>query len=70
MSGANGEGAARQTQRHGQGRSLAIADYKTILELPAVTDADRQWQGYARQRIAQLTSAPLAPAGRPTNAPR
>jgi tetratricopeptide (TPR) repeat protein len=51
-------------------RSLAIADYKTILELPAVTDADRQWQGYARQRIAQLTSTPLAPAGSPTNAPR
>ena len=40
-------------------RSLAIADYKTILELPAVTDADRQWQGYARQRIEQLKSTPL-----------
>ena len=49
-------------------RGLAIADYKTILELPALTDADRQGQGYARQRIDQLTSA-LAPAGASTNAP-
>jgi hypothetical protein len=48
---------------------LAIADYKTILELPAVTDADRHGQGYARQRIEQLTSTPpLAPAGSSTNA--
>jgi len=43
-------------------RSLAIADYKTILALPAVTDADRQWQTYARQRVDQLTLTTLAPA--------
>jgi tetratricopeptide (TPR) repeat protein len=48
--------------------SLAIADYNTILELPAATDADRQWQAYARRRIVQLTSAPLAPEGS-TNTP-
>ena len=50
-------------------RSLAIADYRTIMALPAVTDADRQGQGYARQRIDQLTSTTLAPAGTSTNAP-
>jgi tetratricopeptide (TPR) repeat protein len=50
-------------------RSLAIADYRTILTLPAVTNADRQGQGYARQRIDQLTSATPAPAGSSTVAP-
>lgn len=50
-------------------RGLAIADYKAILALPAVTDADRQGQGYARQRIDQLTSTTLAPAGSSTIAP-
>lgn len=50
-------------------RSLAIADYKTILALPAVTDGDRQGQGYARQRIDQLTSTTLAPAGSSRIAP-
>jgi tetratricopeptide (TPR) repeat protein len=51
-------------------RSLAIADYRTILELPAVTDADRQRQAYARQRVVELTSTPLSPAGPSTNAPK
>ena len=51
-------------------RSLAIADYRTILELPAVTDADRQRQAYARQRIVQLTLTPLSPAAPSTNEPR
>ena len=48
--------------------SLAIADYKTILEKQATTNVDRQWQDYARRRIVQLTSTPLAPEGS-TNAP-
>ena len=50
-------------------RSRAIADYETVLELPAVTDADRQGQGYARQRIEQLKSIPAAPGNSSTNAP-
>lgn len=36
-------------------RDLAIADYNTVLGLPSVTVADRQWQSQARERIAQLT---------------
>jgi tetratricopeptide (TPR) repeat protein len=50
-------------------RSLAIADYNAILALPAATDADRQGQGYARQRIDQLTSTTAAPAGSSAIAP-
>ena len=42
-------------------RSPAIADYETVLGLPAATEADRQGQRYARQRIERLKSIPAAP---------
>jgi tetratricopeptide (TPR) repeat protein len=41
---------------------MAIADYKAILDLPADDDAGRRTQAFARQRIAELTSA--SPAAR------